>query len=98
MYPKPISTASQPKPDEEPPVLLLFCPEQGGWHTGVYWEGAWRLHMGLETRLEPTSWALCPPDPPDGDARPVRDSFTRWADLVETLEGPTTPKDANSRP
>jgi hypothetical protein len=22
-------------------VLLLFCPEQGGWHTGVRFEGRW---------------------------------------------------------
>src|SRR5215210_8763727 len=26
-------------------VLLLFCPEQGGWHTGVRFEGRWLAHV-----------------------------------------------------
>jgi hypothetical protein len=34
--PRPINTA--PEQDEEA-VVLLYCPEQGGWHTGVFFDG-----------------------------------------------------------
>ena len=32
-------------------VLLLFCPEQGGWHTGVRFEGRWLAHVSTEIEL-----------------------------------------------
>ena len=34
----PITTA--PSDDPERP-LLLFCPEQGGWQMGVFFDGRW---------------------------------------------------------
>jgi hypothetical protein len=57
--PRPINTA--PEHDEET-VVLLYCPEQGGWHTGVYFEGKWRLHFEVRFVLEPTHWLPAPVD------------------------------------
>ena len=48
-------------------VLLLFCPEQGGWHTGVRFEGRWLAHVSTEIELRPTHWLPAPPDPPGFD-------------------------------
>ena len=48
-------------------VLLLFCPEQGGWHTGVRFEGRWLSHISTEIELRPTHWLPAPPDPPGFD-------------------------------
>ena len=42
--------------------MLLFCPEQGGWHTGLWFEGSWRAHIDLDLRLEPSHWLPVPPD------------------------------------
>ena len=44
MTPRPISTA--PQEDDRP--LLLFCPEQGGWHTGVWFRGKWLAYIDIE--------------------------------------------------
>ena len=43
--------------------VLLFCPEQGGWHTGEWWEGEWRSSACLAEALEPTHFALLPEEP-----------------------------------
>jgi hypothetical protein len=48
-------------------VLLLFCPEQGGWHTGVRFEGRWLAHISTEIVLRPTYWRPAPADPPGFD-------------------------------
>ena len=48
-------------------VLLLFCPEQGGWHTGVRFEGRWLAHISTEIVLRPTHWLPAPADPPGFD-------------------------------
>jgi hypothetical protein len=45
-------------------VLLLFCPEQGGWHTGVRFEGRWLAHISTEIVLRPLP---APADPPGFD-------------------------------
>jgi hypothetical protein len=37
-------------------VLLLCCPEQGGWHTGVRFEGRWLAQISTEIELRPTHW------------------------------------------
>ena len=47
--------------------VLLFCPEQGGWHTGVRFEGRWLAHISTELVLRPTHWLPAPPDPPGFD-------------------------------
>ena len=59
----PIATAPKNNPEDEAPPLLLFCPEQGGWHVGIYWEGRWVLHFDVGCELEPTHWLPCPPEP-----------------------------------
>src|SRR5215211_1106822 len=48
-------------------VLLPFCPEQGGWHTGVRFEGRWVAHLSTDMELWPTHWLPAPPDPPGFD-------------------------------
>ena len=59
MDPRLISTA--PESDERP--LLLFCPEQGGWHTGVWFHGKWLAFIDTSVVLGPTYWLPVPPDP-----------------------------------
>jgi hypothetical protein len=56
MEPRLIATAPVPNSEEEPPVLMLFCPQQGGWHSGVWWRGAWRLSFDARTELFPSHW------------------------------------------
>lgn len=61
MMPQPISTA--PQEDDKP--LLLFCPHQGGWHTGVWFRGKWLAYVDTSVVLEPSHWLSVPADPPD---------------------------------
>jgi hypothetical protein len=60
---KPISTA--PQVDDQP--LLLFCPDQGGWHTGVWFRGKWLAYFDSSIVLEPSHWLPVPADPPDAE-------------------------------
>ncbi len=62
MTPFPIETAPKLELDHEPVPILLFCPDEGGWHTGVWFEASWRLHADIERVLEPTHWLPAPPD------------------------------------
>jgi hypothetical protein len=41
--------------------------EQGGWHTGVRFEGQWLAHISTEIVLRPTHWLPAPADPPGFD-------------------------------
>ena len=59
LTPQPISTA--PQEDDRP--LLLFCPEQGGWHTGEWYQGAWTDALTRVKNLDPTYWLDYPGDP-----------------------------------
>ena len=63
MTPKPISTA--PQVDDQP--LLLFCPDQGGWHTGVWFRGKWLAYIDSSVVLEPSHWLPVPADPADSE-------------------------------
>lgn len=54
-----ISTA--PQREDEP--ILLFCPDQGGWHSGIWFRGFWLACIDSSTRLDPTHWLPRPPDP-----------------------------------
>ncbi|WP_262271531.1 hypothetical protein [Microvirga yunnanensis] len=63
MTPQPISTA--PQEDDQP--LLLFCPHQGGWHTGVWFRGKWLAYIDGSVVLEPSHWLPVPVDPPDAE-------------------------------
>jgi hypothetical protein len=60
--PQPISTA----PREHEASLLLFCPEQGGWHVGQWWgvdRARWVAVVDDAIELEPTHWMPAPADP-----------------------------------
>ena len=57
--PSPIGAA----PREAGRILLLFCPEQGGWHTGEWWDGRWVSSANIEVVLEPTHWSDVPQPP-----------------------------------
>jgi hypothetical protein len=63
LWPFPIEGA----PPMDGLVLLLFCPDQGGWHTGVRFEGRWLAHISTEIVLRPTHWLPAPADPPGYD-------------------------------
>ena len=54
MLPYAIETAASA--DHERVPLLLYCPSEGCWHTGVWWQGAWRLKGDVERVLYPTHW------------------------------------------
>jgi hypothetical protein len=56
--------------NEQPEPVFLFCPEEGGWRTGVwlragYSDGVWcrqgwRLAENHTVELRPTKWLPCP--------------------------------------
>ena len=50
----PIGTAPLPERDPEP--LLLYCPHDQRWYTGVWRDGAWRLQDHGERVLHPSHW------------------------------------------
>jgi hypothetical protein len=59
--PKPIDTAPRSQDSDNP--LLLWCPDQGGWHTGLWLESRWVGALTLRDPLAPTYWLEPPPDP-----------------------------------
>ena len=56
----PIGTA--PRPDRNPEPLLLYCPHERRWYTGVWRDGAWRLQDHRERVLHPSHWLPGPED------------------------------------
>jgi hypothetical protein len=58
-----VCTISDAPTDDPERTLLLFCPEQGGWQTGVFFEGKWLDFATLSVELEPTHFTHLPPDP-----------------------------------
>jgi hypothetical protein len=56
-------------PNEEPVPVLLYCPKEGGWRTGVwlrsgYSGGSWHrqgwyLASNNTVELRPTQWLPC---------------------------------------
>ena len=54
-------------PREPDMSLMLFCPEQGGWHVGEWWPaeepGKWVAAISTEIELQPTHWAYVLPAP-----------------------------------
>jgi hypothetical protein len=57
-----IETAPHGPAEERP--FLLWCPEQGGWQTGVWFKGQWMDSITLKNPLAPTHWMETPSDPP----------------------------------
>jgi hypothetical protein len=64
MAPAPIATA----PEGHNPPVLLFCPDQGGWHAGIWFYGKWLAAIDTSTILNPTHWLPSPPEPEEGDS------------------------------
>ena len=96
MTPYPIETAPQPELDHEPIPILVWCPDEGGWHTAIWFEGSWRLHGDIEHVHHPTHWLPAPPDVVVEWADPAlsravdgstRRSHTRRTRLSDVLEG-----------
>ena len=58
--PQPMSTA----PEDEDLPLLLYCPNEGGWHTGTWFRGKWLAAFDKSVVLQPEYWLSVPPDPP----------------------------------
>jgi hypothetical protein len=44
-------------------ALLLYCPEQAGWHSGTWCAGRWVSTADVELELEPTHWTDVPGSP-----------------------------------
>jgi hypothetical protein len=59
---RPIETAPHDTAQERP--FLLWCPEQGGWQTGVWCKGRWMDSITLKNPLAPTHWMETPSKPP----------------------------------
>ena len=57
--PQPIAAAPR-RPQHR---VLLYCPEQGGWHTGEWRGGGWLDSKTLTQELEPSHWTEVPPEP-----------------------------------
>jgi hypothetical protein len=62
-FPVPSLIATAPQELNRP--LLLFCPGQGGWHTGEWREGEWTDALTRGKSLQPTHWMEAPPTVPD---------------------------------
>jgi hypothetical protein len=75
MTPQPISSVPQ---DHDKP-FLLYCPEQGGWHIGIWFLGKWLAYIDTSTVLQPSHWSPVPPDPPDVEDPPLPSASRRDA-------------------
>jgi hypothetical protein len=51
------------------PSLLLFCPGQGGWHSGIWFYGKWLAYIDDSIILHPTHWMTAPRDPDEAHRR-----------------------------
>ncbi len=71
MTPRAIHTAPMAVgPDEKPEPVFLYCPEEGGWRTGVWLRSGssdggwhrqgWYLASNYMVELRPTQWMPCP--------------------------------------
>ena len=70
MTPHPIDT--MPADIVEEALALLYCPEQGGWNTAVFFERRWVDFATMILELEPTHWLPLPPDPEGDEPSPER--------------------------
>ena len=43
-------------------ALFLYCPQQGGWQSGVWFDGRWTDFATLTMTLEPIMWMEPRPD------------------------------------
>ena len=77
---RPIETAPHNTDQDRP--FLLWCPEQGGWQTGMWFNGRWMDSITLSHPLAPTYWTEIPPANADF-AKHVRDrDQTAWTEQL----------------
>jgi hypothetical protein len=67
MTPHPIDTMPTADLAEEA-LAFLYCPEQGGWHTAVFFEQRWVDVATMTLELEPTHVASSPQRSPSRGA------------------------------
>jgi len=60
MIPQTILTA--PRDNRRERAWLLYCPDQGGWQSGVWFDSRWTDFGTMTMDLEPTFWAEPPAD------------------------------------
>jgi hypothetical protein len=60
-FPAAEQIATAPKDPER--ALLLYCPEQGGWHVGEWYQGEWTDTLTRGKSLKPPHWMNIPPEP-----------------------------------
>jgi hypothetical protein len=59
LAPQDIETA----PKDAATTLLVYCPNEGGWHTAEWWGVKWLDAATLSHELEPTHWTTVPGNP-----------------------------------
>ena len=62
MWPTPKTIDTAPTHQENDKPFLLWCPEQGGWHTGFLLNTRWVDSLTLSDPLVPTHWLETPPN------------------------------------
>ena len=65
MTPHPMPWTPCPPTSRRKDLALLYCPEQGGWHTAGLFERRWVDFATMTLELEPTHWLPIPRDPKD---------------------------------
>ncbi len=60
-------------PSEKPIKVLVYCPDEGGWHVGewiragyykdAWFRQGWRLTADHDIELRPTHWLPYPEEP-----------------------------------
>ncbi len=74
MLPRPIQSAPMETGlDESPIKVLVYCPDEGGWHVGVWLRAGhrdgvwmrqgWRAAIDHNIELRPTHWLPYPEEP-----------------------------------
>jgi hypothetical protein len=58
-------------PQEPGRALLLYCPKQGGWQAGEWYQGEWTDTLTRVRSLKPTHWMDIPPSPSRHEAQPA---------------------------
>lgn len=62
-FPEPAPKDIETAPRALESRILLWCPDEGGWHSGEWFQGRWVSSACLTEVLEPTHWLPLPPDP-----------------------------------
>ena len=80
MTPHPMDT--MPADIAEEDLALLYCPEQGGWHTAVFFERRWVDFATMTLELKPTHWLPIQAGFP-ADPCPIHNHDGRCAQMLD---------------